>query len=60
MAYMTEILARTEQYFCPIRHARKILGTHSHYRRFLAYGDAEDHEARLEEFRVALGKIDLS
>ena len=55
MGYMAEILARTEQYFCPIKHAHKILGTHSHYNRFLDYGDAADYEARLEEFRVALG-----
>jgi len=58
MAYMAEILARTEQYFCPIKHARKILGTHSRYNRFLAYGDAEAYEARLERFRVALATAD--
>jgi hypothetical protein len=56
MAYATEILARTEEYFCPIKHARKILGTHAHYSRFLEYGDAADYEARLEKFRVGLGK----
>ena len=56
MSYMAEILARTEEYFCPIKHAHKILGTHAHYTRFLDYGDAADYEARLEEFRVALGK----
>lgn len=56
MGYMSEILARTEQYFCPIKHAHKILGTHTRYNRFLDYGDAADYEARLEEFRVALGK----
>lgn len=56
MGYMSEILARTEQYFCPIKHAHKILGTHARYNRFLDYGDAADYEARLEEFRVALGK----
>ena len=56
MAYMTEILARTEQYFCPIKHAHKILGTHTRYHRFLEYGEAEAYEAKLEEFRVALGK----
>ncbi|MEJ2529226.1 MAG: hypothetical protein P8Z39_03850, partial [Gammaproteobacteria bacterium] len=26
LAYSTEIVARTEQYFCPIKHAAKILG----------------------------------
>lgn len=57
MGYMSEILARTESYFCPIKHAHKVLGTHSHYNRFLDYGDAADYEARLEEFRVALGKV---
>ncbi|MCX7185197.1 MAG: hypothetical protein NTW90_08230 [Nitrosospira sp.] len=57
VAYIREILARTEQYFCPIKHARKILGTHARYARFLDYGDAPDYEARLEEFRIALGKM---
>lgn len=56
MGYMSEILARTEQYFCPIKHARKMLGTHARYKQFLDYGDATDYEARLEAFRVNLGK----
>jgi hypothetical protein len=56
MAYLREILARTEQYFCPIKHAHKILGTHGRYPRFLAYGDAQDYEARLEAIRVAMGQ----
>ena len=57
IAYLREIVARTEQYFCPIKHARKILGTHGRYNRFLDYGDAEEYEKRLEGFRKALGKI---
>jgi hypothetical protein len=56
MGYMTEILARTEEYFCPIKHAHKILGAHKRYNRFLDYGDATEYEAKLEEYRVALGK----
>jgi hypothetical protein len=56
MGYLREILARTEQYFCPIKHAHKILGTHGRYQRFLDYGDAADYEAKLEAYRVALGK----
>jgi len=51
IAYATEIAARTEQYFCPIKHARKVLGVHARYARFLEYGDATDFHARLEEFR---------
>lgn len=56
IAYVAEIVARTEEYFCPIKHARKILGTHSRYARFLDYGDSADYETRLEAFRVGLGK----
>lgn len=55
LAYVTEIVARTEEYFCPIKHARKMLGPHSRYARFLAYGDAADYAAKLEAFRVSLG-----
>ena len=54
IAYVGEIIARTEQYFCPIKHARKIVGTHARYSHFLAYGDAEEYEKRLEAFRIAL------
>lgn len=56
IAYAREIVARTEQYFCPIKHAHRILGTHPRYPQFLAYGDADDFQARLEEYRVALSK----
>ena len=54
MAYAAEIFARTEQYFCPIKHAQKILRNHARYQYFLDYGDAEDLHKRLEDIRVAL------
>ncbi|MBK8957519.1 MAG: hypothetical protein IPM80_03590 [Proteobacteria bacterium] len=54
LAYAVEIAARTEQYFCPIKHARKVLGSHARAQRFLEYGDATDYHARLEAFRQAL------
>ena len=54
MAYATEIFARTEQYFCPIKHAQKLLGKHARYQYFLDYGDAEELHKRLEEIRVSL------
>ena len=56
IAYVSEIIARTEQYFCPIKHARKILGTHRRYVRFLDYGDAEDYEGKLESYRQRLNE----
>lgn len=51
MAYAREITARTEQYWCPIKHARKVLGSHRRYAFFLDYGAAESYQERLEEYR---------
>ena len=56
IAYTLEITARTEQYFCPIKHAHKILGTHARYAQFLDYGEAEDFQAKREALRMALAK----
>jgi hypothetical protein len=58
VAYATEILARTEQYFCPIKHAQKVAGTHARYQYFLDFGDAADLHKKFEEIRVALVKED--
>jgi hypothetical protein len=54
LAYATEIVARTEQYFCPIKHARKVLGEHAKYAKFLSFGDAENYHQRLETIRKTL------
>jgi len=40
LALVTEIAARTEQHFCPIKHARRLAKMHSRYANFLPYGDA--------------------
>jgi hypothetical protein len=40
LAMITEIAARTEQHFCPIKHAHRLAVTHSRYAKFLPYGDA--------------------
>lgn len=56
IAFALEITARTEQYFCPIKHAHKILGAHARYPRFLDYGEAEDFQAKREALRTELAK----
>ena len=56
VAYVAEIAARTEQYFCPIKHARKLLGSHARYRRFIDYGDAADYPKRLQALRDELAR----
>ena len=56
LGYAQEITARTEQYFCPIKHARKMLNAHARYERFMEYGEADNFHSKLEEFRNALAK----
>jgi hypothetical protein len=43
IAYVREVAARTEQYWCPIKHARPIPAPHSRYHTFFDYGDAEGY-----------------
>jgi hypothetical protein len=56
IAYAREIIARTEQYWCPIKHARRVIGTHARYALFDDYGDGENYQARLAELRKGLAK----
>lgn len=50
-AYATEIAARTEQYWCPIKHALRMKGVHSRYQHFFDYGDAEGYRREIERVR---------
>jgi hypothetical protein len=54
LGYAREIAGRTEQFWCPIRHATAIRGPHAHYKAFVDYGDAAGYRARLEELRTRL------
>lgn len=55
IGYVREVSSRTEQYWCPIKHALKIQDPHQRYYQFLEYGDADGYRARLAEFRKQLG-----
>ena len=54
VAYVREIGSRTEQYWCPIKHALRISDPHQRYYSFLEFGDAEGYRSRLETFREQL------
>ena len=54
MGYAREVAARTEQFFCPIKHARRILAAHERYPGFFEYGDADSYRHGLERLRTAL------
>jgi hypothetical protein len=51
-AYVREVSARTEQYWCPIKHARRVLGVHARYGSFVDYGDGEAFRHELERLRA--------
>ncbi|MDD3816160.1 MAG: hypothetical protein PHZ02_16120 [Desulfocapsaceae bacterium] len=60
IAYIHEIAGRTEQYWCPIKHARRTSGFHSRYSKFLEYGDAEGYRQELDKIRQAFEDIQTS
>ena len=53
-AYIKEVIGRTEQYWCPIKHARRVLQAHPYYASFVAYGDAGAYRGELEGLRALL------
>ncbi len=56
IAYVREIASLTEQFWCPIKHARRVAATHTRYARFVDYGDAEQYHEELETLRKQLQK----
>jgi hypothetical protein len=54
VAYAREIIARTEQYWCPIKHERLPQGVHDRYAAFADYGDGAGYPSRAEALRRRL------
>ena len=52
--YVREVIARTEQYWCPIKHARRTLNPHYRSGSFADYGDAEVYHEKLRQLRKEL------
>ena len=48
LAYAGEVAGRTEQYWCPIKHARHIIAAHEGYDKFDEFGDADAFRKRAE------------
>lgn len=51
MAYASAIASRTELYFCPIKHAKKVAYDHKYYNRYLSYGDEDKYQEKLKKLR---------
>jgi len=58
IAYTREIIGRTELYWCPIKHARKVLGTHKHYQQFINFGEYQDYHEKAAKLRTDLSAYD--
>ena len=56
MGYISEIAARTEQYWCPIRHASRLKSIHGNYKHFFDYGDSENFREGLNDLRKKLNE----
>ncbi|MGI9330953.1 MAG: hypothetical protein ACR2QB_09595 [Gammaproteobacteria bacterium] len=51
LAYAREIGARTEEYWCPVKHAGKVLDPHRRYARFADFGDPEAYRTQMADAR---------
>jgi hypothetical protein len=51
IAFVREVAARTEVYWCPIKHARRVLGPHPHYAGFADFGDAEGFRKQMDKLK---------
>ncbi|NVN88154.1 MAG: hypothetical protein HXX15_18900 [Rhodopseudomonas sp.] len=57
IAFVREVASRTEVYWCPIKHARRVLGPHPHYQGFADFGDAEGFREKINQMKDGV-KID--
>lgn len=55
--YVREITSRTEQYWCPIKHARRTPDPHCRFNLFVDYGDAQNYNSQLQELREELSAL---
>jgi len=51
IAFIREVASRTEVYWCPIKHARRVLGPHPHYQGFADFGDAGAFRAKIQAMK---------
>jgi hypothetical protein len=50
-SYLQEIVGRTERFWCPIKHAKRMENPHAHYGKFVDYSDAENLRKEWKELR---------
>lgn len=51
ITFVREIAGKTEQYWCPIKHAKRMYLAHPYYKKFAQYGDASSYQEDLKRLR---------
>lgn len=54
IGWVREVAARTEAYWCPIKHSRRVKEPHLRYSGFVDFGDEKAYQKRVEAHRKAL------
>jgi hypothetical protein len=57
LGLITEIAGRSEQYFCPIKHAHRLAATPPRYAKYLPYGNARAYREQSEAVSRDYGDI---
>jgi len=57
IAYIREVFARTEQFWCPIKHAKLSLNKHHYVDKFVDYGDVAHYKQQLAVLRKELNDM---
>jgi hypothetical protein len=58
LTFTREVASRTEQYWCPIKHSRRVKGCHARQCLFCQFGDAEGYRRELDEIRNRFKDVD--
>ena len=56
IAFVAEVAARTELFWCPIKHAKKMAYRHRYYYYFFDYGNGDDFHNRLSDMRSRISE----
>lgn len=57
LAYAREVASLTEQYWCPIKHARRVKGCHARQCMFCEFGDAAGFRNEYESLRKQITQL---
>lgn len=58
LCYARQIVSRTEMYWCPIKHARKLLDPHANYALYGDFADGENYRAQAAALRRRLREME--